>query len=57
MVCVFMRYEDGVEFGRIDAHLRKPLHDLAATQSGINQDLCFFGRDQDRVAGRAAAEN
>jgi hypothetical protein len=54
---MFVRDEHGVELAAIFADRRDALEQLLCAHSGVNQNPCFFGRDQNGITRRTASEN
>jgi hypothetical protein len=54
---MFVRDDNCVQISTVNADLREPPQSFFRAQAAVNQNFCFFGADQNGVAGRAAAEN
>ncbi len=57
MIAVLVRDQDRVEFLHIFAGQRQAARNFFRAQSGIDENTCIAGNDQNRIPRRAAAKN
>ena len=57
MVAVLVRNDDAVQARDILADEREASHGLSGAETCVNKHARFIRRDQNRIAGRAAAQN
>jgi hypothetical protein len=54
---MFVRDQNRVKAGRVYAYQDEAPQYLPGAETGIHQNICFFGADKNCIAGRTAAEN